>query len=619
MVLKRVLALIFLAASASAAVAADDAWEKLPDGSAGMATEFQGVGGVTIPAYMRKPSGTGPFPVVVCLHGGKYGRAPTFGLGRSMKSPIVDFVKEGWAIYSIDYRPNPVISIEPIETDDCLEAVKTVRKLPFIDPTRVGFIGASHGGNVASRLVSRVDAKGAILCAPAAFDLIEVKRAAGRGEPVVSILKKLIADMEKKHGASAEEIEKDPAKYKYSSAMTEAAEVRCPILIINARNDDNSPASTIDALVAKLKAAGKDVQTYLPAVGGHGFYFGNPDIPEWKESTRLAVAFFRKQFGTAAATPAAAAGLAPLPAAAGQGANPKKKAADRPLVWVDPDRTEPEGTKYKTFPSRTINADVSYLVYLPPDYDRETTKRYPVLYTLHGSGGMPTAGAEVVKRLDTAIRAGKVEPLIVILVNGLRGNTMYCDSRDGKYPLETVFINDMIPYVDSTYRTIAAREGRAIEGFSMGGFGAAHYGFKYPELFGVVSIQAPALLGPELTQPTPAGAWSRLFPSAMGSDLDYFRANDPFSLIPKNADALRDRTVIRIVCHVEKDNWLGPQCEKLHKALFDHMIPHHFLFLSNVKSHDRAQVLDTMGDAGLMFLSSGFASLQKRSGAGAGR
>jgi endo-1,4-beta-xylanase len=144
----------------------------------------------------------------------------------------------------------------------------------------------------------------------------------------------------------------------------------------------------------------------------------------------------------------------------------------------------------------------------------------------------------------------------------------------------------------------------------MGGYGAAHLGFKYPEIFGVISIQAPPLLGPELNAPLPARAWSRLFPTAMGGDLEYFRANDPFTLIPKNADALRDRTFIRIVTHVEDENWLAPQCEKLHRLLMEHMIPHQFLFLSNVKSHNRAQVLDTMGDAGLLFFSGAFQRLQ---------
>ncbi len=301
--------------------------------------------------------------------------------------------------------------------------------------------------------------------------------------------------------------------------------------------------------------------------------------------------------------------------AAAQAPKPGTPPSQPLLAWIDSDKSEPDGTKYKTFHSATINADVSYLIYLPPDCEKQITTRYPVLYYLHGSGGTPRGGGDLAQRLDKAIRAGHASPMIVIFVNGLRGETMYCDSRDGKWPLESVIIKDLIPHVDATCRTIASRTGRAVEGFSMGGFGAAHFGFKYPELFGVVSIQAPALLGPELKQPRPMQAWSRLFPdpTAMGGDLEYFRANDPFSLLPKNADAIRDRTVIRIVIHIEEDNWLAPQCEKLHRLLMEHTIAHEFHFLSNVKSHNRAQVLDTMGDAGLAFYGTAFSRLQKNS------
>jgi len=272
-------------------------WERFPDGSVGRETEFQGVGVIAIPAYIRKPDGPGPFPAIVLAHGGRYGKAPTVAMGRSMQSPTTDFIKAGWAVYSIDYRPADRIAIEPIEFDDSVEAVKTVRKYPFIDPRRVGWMGGSHGAQVGSRVASRVDLSGAILCAPAALDLIEVKKAFGRGEKLVSILNKMVADMEKERGAPAEEIENNPAKYGYSSALTEAAQVRCPILIINGRNDDNSPVSIIDVYVKKLRAAGQQVETYLPDNGPHGFYFGRPDIPEWKESTRWAVAFFRQRFG----------------------------------------------------------------------------------------------------------------------------------------------------------------------------------------------------------------------------------------------------------------------------------------------------------------------------------
>src|SRR5207237_5255579 len=124
----------------------------------------------------------------------------------------------------------------------------------------------------------------------------------------------------------------------YSSALTEAARVRCPILIVNGRNDDNSPIPVIDAYVAKLKAADKTVTTYLPDNGPHGFYFGRPDIPETKEAARQFVAFFQARFAAAASRASAER----APAGVGQPA----KYGYGAIEWLDSDRTETAGLRY---------------------------------------------------------------------------------------------------------------------------------------------------------------------------------------------------------------------------------------------------------------------------------
>jgi endo-1,4-beta-xylanase len=287
----------------------------------------------------------------------------------------------------------------------------------------------------------------------------------------------------------------------------------------------------------------------------------------------------------------------------GQAPATKKPSIDQygPNNWVDPDRSDLAGAHFRTFRSQTLNADVSYLIYLPPGYEQQTSMRYPVLYFLHGSGGTSRGGAAQNGRLDAAIRAGKVAPMIAVYVNGLAGNTMYCDTPDGKYPLESVIMKDLIPHVDATYRTMATRDKRAVEGFSMGGFGAAHLGFKYPEVFGVISIQAPALLGPNVRGSSPESNWAKLFPVAMGGDMEYFNANDPFTLAVKNAGALRDRTLIRIATHETPGNWQSGRCEELHRLLVEQQIPHEFYFLLNVKSHNRGLVLDSMGDSAFAY------------------
>jgi len=287
--------LIFVATAPgqqSAAPRTDDGWEKLPDGTLGRETEFHGVDDVAITAYVRKPAGPGPFPAIVWMHGGKDSKQATINMGRSQGLPFEEFARQGWVIYSADYRPEGAFT--KVDYEDTVKAVNAARALPFVDPKRIGYAGQSHGANTGTHVVSRVDLSGAVLMAPAAMDFIEVKKAIQAGVKLVPKLSQLVAEHETKYGAPMEEIAKNPAKYGYTSGITEAAEVRCPLLIENARDDDNSPPSVVEAYVKALRAAGKQVETYQPDHGGHGVYFR--DLPESKEAAHRAVAFFQKVF-----------------------------------------------------------------------------------------------------------------------------------------------------------------------------------------------------------------------------------------------------------------------------------------------------------------------------------
>src|SRR5947208_5545063 len=150
------------------------------------------------------------------------------------------------------------------------------------------------------------------------------------------------------------------------------------------------------------------------------------------------------------------------------------RAADAPdpatrnarIKWVNEPNpgTLPVGVKHHTFFSKALNREVGYCIYLPPGYATETTRRYPVIYNLHGAGGNELHSFTDAKVLHDGIVAGRWPPMIMVLPNGGQA-TFYKDSADGKLPAETLIIREFIPYVDATYRTIAARGGRAIEGF----------------------------------------------------------------------------------------------------------------------------------------------------------
>jgi endo-1,4-beta-xylanase len=254
--------------------------------------------------------------------------------------------------------------------------------------------------------------------------------------------------------------------------------------------------------------------------------------------------------------------------------------------WLDPDHGAPNATHYKTFYSKVLGSDVSYLVFLPPGYE-QTTKRLPVIYWLHGMGGNQRSGAmSFVPQLDAAIRQGAMPSTIVVLVNGMV-TSFYCDSTDGQCPVESVIVKDLILHIDKTYRTIPRREGRLVEGFSMGGYGAAHLAFKYPELFGAVVIDSGALIDPDLSR-AGVGPLQAVF----GDDKERRLAEHPRQLARKNAEKLRNQIRIHIGCGSLDD--LLPRNRELHAALDDLKIEHAYEVVPGV-AHNPMQYYKTVG------------------------
>jgi len=130
-------------------------------------------------------------------------------------------------------------------------------------------------------------------------------------------------------------------------------------------------------------------------------------------------------------------------------------------------------------------------MYVPPGYDANGSKRYPVLYCLHGYtgnvAGLVAGGAwqsNVVQRIDRLIADKQMEPAILAIVDGNTrfGGSQYLDSiHNGAYAQYVV--RDVVEYIDRTYRTIAREGGRAVFGKSSGGFGALHLTLAHPGVF----------------------------------------------------------------------------------------------------------------------------------------
>jgi len=310
------LAVGLIAAGSLTMPAAEEPWESMPNGVLGRLANFEGADGVKIAGYVRKPAGDGPFPIVIVLHGGgptarpvgaeneaaraeklvaEAGRAGRI-LGRAVNPPIPDFLAQGWAVYTIDYRPTPRYTLDPLEWEDTAAAVNRARAFSFVDHKRLAMFGGSHGGHVTGRMVSRVELSCAVLCAPAGLDLCALAQIAENGTAIGGN-QRLLREMEQRTGVKMADIRKNPGLYHYSSLFTEAAQVRCPLLLISGRNDPNAPLPAMEAYVKKLQAEGKATEVFHPDNGPHGFYVGLPRmIPETAESTRRAVSFIKKHF-----------------------------------------------------------------------------------------------------------------------------------------------------------------------------------------------------------------------------------------------------------------------------------------------------------------------------------
>ena len=141
--------------------------------------------------------------------------------------------------------------------------------------------------------------------------------------------------------------------------------------------------------------------------------------------------------------------------------------------------------------------DRDVIVFLPPGYEKEKNRRYPVVYALHGY----SIGAEqwtheihVPQTIEGAFAQGAQE-MIVVLPDSktVHNGSMYSSSvTTGDF--EQFIARDVVSYIDAHYRTIANRASRGLVGHSMGGYGASRIGMKHPDVFGSLYIMSPCCM-----------------------------------------------------------------------------------------------------------------------------
>ena len=237
-------------------------------------------------------------------------------------------------------------------------------------------------------------------------------------------------------------------------------------------------------------------------------------------------------------------------------------------------RAMPASEKAKVFDSKSLGAPVTYVAYLPADY--ETSKAsYPVIYALHGmfenSAFWERRG--LAPQYDELVKSGVAPNAIVVTVDG--GNNLFVNSGKGKY--QDMVTKDLVEHIDKTYRTLAKREGRALLGVSMGAYGALNIAFSRPEVFGAVATHSAMLLTEIPTIEAGArGGQMRAFTGVFGEPVDpaVWRADDPLELA-KTVDT-KKAPALYFDCGGQDRYGLFKGNEALHTILDGRKIAHDF-------------------------------------------
>jgi putative tributyrin esterase len=205
------------------------------------------------------------------------------------------------------------------------------------------------------------------------------------------------------------------------------------------------------------------------------------------------------------------------------------------------------------FNSRLVGKTLPYNVILPVNYANTETRlvRYPVLYLLHGLMGHYGDWAKQTKLIDYAT----LHRLIIVMPEG--NNGWYTDSAtvpSDKY--ESYIIQELIPDVQRRYRTIENRQGRAVAGLSMGGYGALKFGLKYPEIFAFVASFSGAFGAPAWTERDLGGGGTALIDSVMktfgAKDSPVRAANDIYKLVREASnERIKELPFIYLDCGTE--------------------------------------------------------------------
>jgi len=153
------------------------------------------------------------------------------------------------------------------------------------------------------------------------------------------------------------------------------------------------------------------------------------------------------------------------------------------------------------FPSKSTGLVKVANVYLPPTYDKNKSERFPVLYLQHGWGenetSWPVQGCAGLI-MDNLIAEGKIKPFIIVMTYGMTNDVKF--GGIGQFTakeFETVLCDELVPYIDANFKTIAKKESRAMAGLSMGGIETKLITLRRTEMFAYYGLLSGGTYMPE--------------------------------------------------------------------------------------------------------------------------
>ena len=228
-----------------------------------------------------------------------------------------------------------------------------------------------------------------------------------------------------------------------------------------------------------------------------------------------------------------------------------------------------------SLPSKILKMDRKFAVYLPPDFET-STRSYPVLYLLHGSGDDQTGWVqfgEVLRIADNAIKDGTATPMVIIMPDGNTGRRGYFNDPKGDWNYEDFFFKELVPYVEKKYRIKSDKRYRAIAGLSMGGGGSFVYALHHPEMFSS-ACPLSAATGP-MTVEDAKKQLTRTIPNVTDSVVtQYYNRHSVVALV--NAVPDDQKKAVRWYIDDGDDDFLYEGNCMVHIAMRKKEIPHEF-------------------------------------------